>query len=290
MTETFTVKRVLYSRTDSRLGRHVNHDSRSLNYSVAAAPISDLKSVRHERYIPILDQGNLGSCTGNAATACLGSGFFWSTIQDKDVLSATDSIADEKYAVDVYAKATAIDPYAGTYPPKDTGSDGLSVAKVLQSRGLISGYQHATSLAAVLTALAKQPVIVGTEWFDDMFNPAKDGAINVSGSLAGGHEYLLDELDVENQRVWMANSWNEDWGVGGRAYFTWKAFEDLLGRAGDCTVFTPISQPSPTPTPPSPPAPPEPAPPAPPEPDRPTAEFVQAAMTFEKALHKYLGE
>ncbi len=233
--------------TDPRLGRHVNHDPRSLRYLAPAQPVSTLTSVRHSSSIPILDQGDLGSCTGNAATACLSYESFWGT--GSTVLSTTDATADETYAVGVYSDATKIDDYDGTYPPTDTGSDGLSVAKVLTNRGLISGYTHATSLEAALTALQTQAVITGTEWLNGMFTPDADGRLHVTGSVAGGHEYVLDEVDVPNQRVWMRNSWGDSWGVQGRAYFTWADFQKLLAKDGDVTVFTPASQPAPTPTP-----------------------------------------
>jgi hypothetical protein len=254
--------------SDPRLGRHVRHDPQSWNYAVTAADVDTLKSVRHKSQIPTLDQGQLGSCTGNAATKCL----------------SYDATADEKYAVGVYSDATKLDNYPGAYPPKDTGSDGLSVAKVLKSRDLISGYQHAFSLEALLTALAKQPVIVGTEWRQDMFHPAADGRQKITGDVAGGHEYCLDELDVENKRIWMQNSWGDSWGVEGRAYFTWDDMKTLLAASGDCTIFTPLS-----------------SPPPPPPPSDPQAEFVAAAkswlsfrhtakvnVAFEADLKKYL--
>lgn len=249
-----------FDPTDPRLGRHVRHDSRSLSFRVE--PVEDvntLQSIRHTRYIPTLDQGQLGSCTGNAAVGCLGTGAFWTLDEIKGVLSPTDAVVDEIYSVGVYSDATALDPFAGTYPPTDTGSDGLSVAKVLKQRGLISGYLHALSFEAVLTALAKQPVIVGTVWRSNMFNPEPDGRIRISGSDEGGHEYVLDELDMENRRVWMQNSWTDAWGVDGRGYFTFGDFEALLEDDGDCTVFVPISEPAPQPTPPTPPTPDEPS-------------------------------
>lgn len=285
MSDTYVLERRFYKPTDSRLGRHVNHDSRSLLYPVQADPINSLKSIKHKRNIPVLDQGKLGSCTGNAAVGCLGTGVFWDTVKDRNVLSIFDAAADENYAIDVYSASTSIDAFNGQYPPTDTGSDGLSVAKVLQSRELISGYQHATSLEAVLTALSTQPVIIGTEWDERMFEPGTDGRIFLGGSTAGGHEYVLDELDVEDRRVWMCNSWGIGWGINGRAYLNWDDLDHLLHRQGDCTVFTPVTQPAPTPVPP-------PAPPAPPEPapvPTPDADFRAAAVNFKAALDKFLN-
>ncbi|MFT4010135.1 MAG: hypothetical protein QM655_08845 [Nocardioidaceae bacterium] len=275
--------KVFPNRSDPRLGRIVRHDSRSWNYPFHAADVSTLTSVRHHSNIPTLDQGSLGSCTGNAATKCLSYEPFWSESVVQGIIGA-DAVTDEKYAVGVYSEATKIDGYPGEYPPTDTGSDGLSVAKVLKSRGLIGGYRHAFSLEALLTALAQQPVIVGTEWRQDMFHPAADGKQAITGSVAGGHEYVLDEIDVSKQRVWMQNSWGQSWGLQGRAYFTWDDMRKLLAASGDCTVFAPLT-----------------APPPPPPPPDPEAEFVAAAKTwlsfrhsskvnvaFEKDVRKYL--
>lgn len=266
---------------DPRLGRNVKHDSRSLSYQVEPVDdISTLASIRHEEHIPVLDQGNLGSCTGNAGTGNLGSGVFWDPNQV--YLSATDASADETYAVALYSAATQVDDYQGSYPPEDTGSDGLSVAKVLNGRGQISGYRHATSFEAVLTALASQPVIVGTEWLTQMFDPEGDGRLIASGKVEGGHEYLLDELDVENQRIWMRNSWGLGWGIEGRAYFTYEDFKRLLTQQGDCTVFVPANQPAPTPVPPQP----EPTPT--PDPNQPS-DFERLVEDLKIALDKLVA-
>lgn len=232
------------TRTDPRLGRHVHHDPRSLRYLAPAR--LDLTSVRHQRYIPVFDQGQLGSCTGNAAAGCLGTGPLFHAIGV--TVLGQDETTDETYAVGIYSDAEKLDGGAG-YPPEDQGSSGLSVAKVLKSRGLISGYTHATSLQATLTALAAGPVIVGTSWHEDMFTPDADGRLHPTGAVEGGHEYVLDELDVENQRVWMQNSWGTSWGLTGRAYLTWTDLGTLLDDQGDCTVFVSPSEPAPTPTP-----------------------------------------
>lgn len=287
VTESYTIFRERYKPSDPRLGRHVLHDSRSLNFQVEPESVDTLQSVRHQRYIPILDQGQLGSCTGNAAVGCLGTGLFWDTIKGKNVIDLNSMKADEDYAIQVYSEATHLDPYSGAYPPTDTGSDGLSVAKVLKAHGLISGYLHATSLAAALTALSKQPLITGTKWLNGMFTPMVDGKLNISGSLAGGHEYVLDELDVENRRVWMANSWNLNWGRQGRAYLSWDDFGQLLADNGDVTAFVPLTAPAPTPTPP--------APPAPTPTDDKAAlkaaynEFNNAVTRFQAAIIRYTG-
>lgn len=268
MTDGHTLYIKRYEPSDPRLGRHVVHDSRSLSFQVQAEDTAVLKSAKHPGRIPVLDQGQLGSCTGNAAVGVLGTEPFWATDPVKAVLSESNVDLNEKYAVAVYSEATVLDPYPGSYLPTDTGSDGLSVAKILVKHGKIAGYQHATSLAAVLTALTKQACMVGTAWRGDMFKPGPDGRLKTTGQVEGGHEYKLDEIDVENKRIWMLNSWGPSWGLGGRAWFSWDDFGHLLADDGDCTVFTPVTQPAPTPTPPTPPAPPTPTP------SDPNARFV----------------
>ena len=250
------VKRIPERRIEGRrLGRHVRHDPRSLAYLVPERDPATLTSVRHERAISVLDQGSLGSCTGNAAEGCVGSQPFYGVIPGTVPARPTGSpVADEDQAVALYSAATRLDDYDGSYPPEDTGSDGLSVAKAAQRAGLISGYQHCTSLNAALAALAERPVITGINWYDSFDDPAADGfiAIAAGAQVRGGHEICLDELNVERKTVWFTNSWGTGWGKDGRAYMTWNDFGRLLKEDGDVTAFVPISEPAPTPTPPAP--------------------------------------
>lgn len=238
-----------------RLGRHVRHDPRSLNYLYPAHEVSTLASVRHERHVPVLDQGNLGSCTGNAAEGCIGTGAFLAAVSDTNAAKPTaDADKDENQAVALYSAATKLDDYRGTYPPTDTGSDGLSVAKAAQAAGLISGYTHCTDLDSALKALSQQPVITGVNWYSSFDEPDADGLVKITADayVRGGHEFVLDELDVERQLVGATNSWGTGFGVNGRFYLSWSDLGRLLSEQGDVTAFVPATQPAPTPTPPSP--------------------------------------
>lgn len=246
--------------TDPRLARHVRHDDRSWNYRFNTEGLSII-SVGHPRHIPILDQGQVGSCTGNAGIGCMASDPFYSTVAGaggreltrRGTPQAVRYSLDEAGAVHLYSDAETIDG-DGPYPPNDFGSSGLSVAQALKNAGEIAGYQHTFSADDALKALSVTPVLFGTNWYDGMFSPDPDGRIRISGSLAGGHELVIREVDAANQRVWLDNSWGDGWGVNGRGYLTFADFDTLLGQQGDITVLVPLTQPAPTPTPPAPPA------------------------------------
>jgi hypothetical protein len=235
-----------------RLGRHVKHDSRSLDYLFQVPEDAVINSVRHTRNVPVLDQGNLGSCTGNAATGAVGTSPVYEAYEGS---VGTKVILNEAEAVKLYSAATALDSYQGTYPPNDTGSDGLSVAKAAKAAGLISGYQHATDLNTALVALQTYPVIIGVNWYEGFDNPDANGLVKVSGQVRGGHEFVVDEVDVVKQLVGATNSWGTSFGVNGRFYFSYADFTRLLKESGDVTVLLPLTVPAPTPTPPGPPTP-----------------------------------
>lgn len=237
-----------------KLGRHVRHDPRSRQYAIPELPARHIQSQRWLRRVPIFDQGNLGSCTGNAAAG-------WLATDDSTrtglVTLPDGSSVDEKLAVSIYSAATKVDSYSGSYPPDDTGSDGISVAKVLQTKGLAQSYQHAFSVQAVYSALQSGPGFAGTTWYNSMFNPSSDGKIPVdkASGVAGGHEYVISRIDVTNgtvTKIWMDNSWGPSWGVNGSAWFDPADFTALLADQGDFTV--PIAV-APVPVPPTPPSP-----------------------------------
>lgn len=224
------------------LGRHVNHDSRSKAYRVRPF-IGEWKTKRWIRQIPVLDQGSLGSCTGNAATGLIGTEPLFST-------SAIRGLTlDQQFAIGVYSDATRLDPYQGEYPPEDTGSDGLSVAKVLQKRGLISGYVHCLSLDDVINALQTSAVITGVNWYESMDSPDSSGLVRVTGSVRGGHEFEVIGVDLEAQLIWFVNSWGANWGTQGMFCMSFDDYARLLSEQGDATQFIGVDEPAPTPAP-----------------------------------------
>jgi hypothetical protein len=217
---------------DPRLKRHVYHDSKSWNYKFDTTSLT-VTSVVHKRLIPVLDQGNVGSCTGNAGIGCLGTDPYFNSVPRSEVYTL-----DEPGALRLYSAAEVIDG-SGPYPPNDNGSYGLSIAKALANAGMISSYQHTFTLDDALKALSVYPIMVGMNWYSGMFYPQADGRIIPSGRIMGGHEVEASEIDAENQRVWFWNSWGESWGLKGRFYLTFTDFGKLLSQRGDVVVLIP---------------------------------------------------
>jgi hypothetical protein len=239
--------RVRYlQQMDTRLGRHVHHDPRSRAYPVRPR-VSALASIRHVRHVPVFNQGHIGSCTGHAAVGCMGTGLFYGSLENAWVPQFFPY--SEAGAVACYSRATVLDSYAGDYPPDDTGSDGLSVAKALQEKGEISGYEHAFGLDHGLLGLMERPAIVGVAWMNDMFDPDREGIVHPTGALAGGHEFVWDEYDAARGLVGFTNSWGLSWGKAGRFFMPAEEFGALLAQDGDVTSFVPIDDPAPLPIP-----------------------------------------
>jgi hypothetical protein len=213
-----------------RLGRHVHHDPKSRAFGVAYDTTAPLVSAVHERHCPAYDQGSLGSCTGNAGAGALMTGPLW----------APGRMLTQDDAVQVYEAATHIDRIPGHYPPDDTGSTGLAVAKALKLAGFIREYRHAFSLHAALAALGQSPVLIGIGWRDGFDEPVGPRAeLRISGEVRGGHELYLSEIDVEAQMVRGWNSWGEDWGDGGQFSMTFETLGDVLADLGDATILVP---------------------------------------------------
>ncbi|QTD96958.1 hypothetical protein [Streptomyces cyanogenus] len=229
----------VFHPSDPRLGRHVQHDPRSLRYAHGVLPKSAFRSVDWVRRAPIFDQGQLGSCTGNAATGLLGTDSAVRPGLTSVTVSGNVLPVDETLAVQVYSLATQLDSIQGAYPPDDTGSSGLGAAKALVQLGLATKYRHAFSVDAVKSALQSAPVMVGTIWLDSMFDvDTGSGYVHVDRgtAVAGGHEYIISAYDASTHAFRLDNSWGEGWGVRGSAWLAQTDLQWLLSQDGDVTV------------------------------------------------------
>jgi hypothetical protein len=207
-----------------RLGRHVAHDPRSLQYLAPSAPA--IKSVKHNATGLPLDQGKIGSCTANALCGALDS--------EPNFTSGTP--LSETNAIAVYELETKLE--GQPYPPNDPGGSGLMVCKAAKQMGLISAYKHALGIDHALAALVLRPVITGVNWYSSFDTPDANGLVAIApgATVRGGHEFVADEIDAPNRLVWFWNSWGTTWGVGGRFCMSFDTWDQLLKEKGDVTV------------------------------------------------------
>ena len=230
------------------LGRQKLTDSRSAAYPYQAARPRRITDVDHPRHIPTLNQGFYGSCEGDAEVGCAATSPLY------EALPASHPALDQALAYRVYALATTLDGFPGTftYPPPggaDTGTDSTSASKAAGKLGLFSGYLHAAALTDVLNALMEKAVNLAFDWYEGMDDPAPDGGVEIAGAIRGGHALCSRGVDAGRRRVWLDQSWGLPWGVDGRCYLTWDQLDQLLAEDGECIVPVAASAPPPVPVP-----------------------------------------
>jgi hypothetical protein len=218
-----------------------------------------IKTVVWARRIPILDQGQLGSCTANALTGLLGTDSAGRTgatevsvkADGKGVFAAGTLPLNEDFAVRAYRLNTLLDSIPGQYPPDDTGSSGIACGKTLKALGLATSYSHAFSLDALKAALQSGPALIGIIWLNSMFDPKSDGTLTIdrSSGVAGGHELVVSAYDAVARVFRLDNSWNASWGDAGSCYVAEADMGWLLAQGGDVTVPQLVAAPTPTPVP-----------------------------------------
>lgn len=238
------------------LGRNVHFDSRSKLYAVQPEGDQPIASIRHAQNIGILDQGQTGSCTGNASDSCAYHEPFltdWSHIWPYT--------PDEAGARLWYHDNTENDDYPGTWnldgSGEDTGSDGLTSSKMAVRAGIATGYQAALDLDSSLQQLMKVPGITGIPWYQSMFDAPSSGllTVDVKSGLAGGHELVVDEVVTADAPgnatgellVGGDNSWGAGWGDQGRWYLRASDWWALRKANGDVYFWVPNGQPAPVP-------------------------------------------
>jgi hypothetical protein len=207
------------------LGREYAPDERDRNFLMSAVM---RRSTRTHRYWFQGgwwgDQGSLPHCVA----------FGWTHWLEDGPIVHDDVPPPLLVPKDLYDAAQLVDEWPGT------DYDGTSVragAKVLKSWGHIQQYRWAFSLSDVVNALLEMgPVVVGTKWYQGMFSPDANYFIHPTGSVAGGHAWVLNGVNTKEQRLRLKNSWGRNWGRTGNAFISFDDFEMLLEDDGEACI------------------------------------------------------
>lgn len=209
------------------LGRRSGAAKRLLAIEVASVVLPD---VGWQPLLPALDQGSVGACTGFAALQCrLTRPWQWDRALSLESLNSM--------ALSVYSGATRRDRWSGAWPPDDTGSDVVSALEQATADGYWSGYTAIGSFVELQYAVQKQPCVVGTDWYDGFFEPDACGRVAKTGTIAGGHAWVLHGFRYSTGEALGRTSWGE-FGVNweGKSGFFWvkiDVLKDLLANDGD---------------------------------------------------------
>lgn len=215
--------------TEYGLGRIPEFDERSRNFR-ALAPLNLTTAeprTKTWRRGQAYDQGSTSQCVAYTGKGILNTAPASSYV-DYDIRS-------DYSEQDFYDGAQRRDQWPGE---NYDGTSALGLGKYLVEVGLIREYRWCFGLDDVLLALSYEgPVGIGINWYGGMFSTDQDGYLNISGSIAGGHEVELIGLNTTGRYVIGMNSWGEDWGVNGRFKMTYATLDRLLHEQGDAVVL-----------------------------------------------------
>lgn len=193
---------------DRKFGRLIVKDARDTAYPMRLALVPPTAATRYWRTGPILDQGQLPECVAFATEE-------WLEASPTRTMSGPTPDA-------IYAAAQQVDGIAG---PHD-GTTVRAALKVMQAEGRIANYLWAENVMDVVNwLLTRGGVILGTNWYEGQMVTDRNGFVNITGSVVGGHGYFACGYSVTKRAVRCLQSWGPTWGQGGRF---WLRFADLV--------------------------------------------------------------
>jgi C1A family cysteine protease len=182
---------------------------------------------------PVFDQGQIGSCTGNALSAAVGflhTGLIGSRLfiyYNERAIEGTvrsDSGAVIRDGVKSLGKLGVCDETLWPYVPARFRRKPSAKCYTQAKKHLVSEYVRLQSLDDMLDCLAAGfPFVFGFTVYEAFESDAvaRTGVLNMpkkGEQVLGGHAVLAVGYDLAAERLLVRNSWGADWGQHG--YFT----------------------------------------------------------------------
>lgn len=207
----------IYGRT---LDRYARFDDESRNFRAVSDDLASFKLRNYTWYCDQYnDQGREGACVG----------FGWGhELSARPYPIRTSSHQSQN----IYLAAQKIDEWFGEdYEGTSVLAGAKATQMILNSRkqSVMAAYRWAFGIEEVCRVIAyRGPVVLGVNWYANMFNTDKAGYIHRSGVLSGGHcllakgvkliynagtvDKIWANVDQYASYVLLHNSWGKDWG------------------------------------------------------------------------------
>lgn len=170
---------------------------------------------------PVLDQGDEPACVGFAWKQ------FLQTTPRRTLVGPSGQV--------IYQEAQHVDEWEGN---AYAGTSVRAGAKVLTSRGHLTEYIWGFDVPSLQNyVLTRGPVVLGTNWYQGMSTPDKNGWVYPTGSITGGHAYVACGYSSARSAFRCMNSWkNHDgtwWGQNGKFWLHKDELARLLQDGGE---------------------------------------------------------
>lgn len=218
-----------YTTTDIRLGRIPQFDDRSKQYPVRELVVEGRRLADHSMRSfswslgTQLDQGQTPACTG------------FSTAEELAARPVVVHDVTNDLGTRIYKRAQQLDEYPGE---DYEGSSVLGAMKAATEMGYYSEYRWALGPGAkkaeedlALAVGHHGPAVIGSNWYEGMFDANSDGYLVVEGGVAGGHAWVVTRFHV-NKGYWTPNSW----GGAGQGWVSRADMVRLLDEQGEAAI------------------------------------------------------